>query len=89
MLPSENEGNFDVEIDVEVSSVVSSVTATLNHELMEPIIMTLDPENGFSNIEEIEENSTPYTIPRRGSGTRRRRSREMQRLSSIWVSCTI
>ena len=60
--PSENEGNFNVDIGVEVSSAVSSVLVTLNHESVEPIILTLNSDNDFSHTEEIAENSAPFII---------------------------
>jgi hypothetical protein len=57
-----NEGNFNIDIGVEVSSSVSSVSVTLNHESIEPITFTLDSDNNFSHIEEVAENSVPFTI---------------------------
>ena len=62
VFPSENEGNFNIDIGVEVSSSVTSVDVTLNHESIEPIIFTLDSDNNFSHIEEVAENGVPYTI---------------------------
>ena len=62
VFPSENEGNFNVDIGVEVSSAVSSVLVTLNHESVEPIILTLNSDNDFSHTEEIAENSAPFII---------------------------